>query len=96
MEYGFFTESMFSSRITKHGRITTLISDFTFTDGMPFSIFIVPTVDNDDIVTLSAKLYKDETSSNMPFRVKEWSPAMITKLDANPSILTGNTIYWGS
>ena len=96
MEYGFLTESMFSSRITKHGRITTLTNDFFFTDGMPFSIFILPNVDNDNIVTTSAKLYKDDISSNMPFRVKEWSPAMITKLDANPGILTGNTIYWGA
>ena len=92
---GYMSESMGSSRITRHGKITSLAAAFELADKKPFSIFLIPKTDNETVVLLSVKLYQEDTSSDCPFQMKQWSPVAISSI-AISTILTTHDIYWGA
>jgi hypothetical protein len=85
-----------NTRVLKHSQLTSLSIDFD-NGGNPYTIFIRPKNSSYDIsVILSVQLLEDDISSNLPFLVNQWSPCVIQKISANPTILTLYDIYIGA
>lgn len=85
------------NRITTNKQLTDLSSDFD-NNGKAFTVYVKPTGSSyDESILLDVKLFNDDTNSNCPFTVNEWSPYIITKIMAsNSSILSSYNIYIGT
>lgn len=99
LPYRHVTREMNASRIISHGKITDLSEDFSLSNDIPFSIFIIP---KSEIAVLEAtkvisvKLYQEATHSDCPFAVGGWNETSIVSIEANASLLDDYDIYWGA
>ena len=85
-----------NTRVLKHSQLTSLSTDFD-NGGNPYTIFIRPKNSSyDTSVILNVQLLEDDTASNLPFLVNQWSPCIIQKIIANTTILTNYDIYVGA
>lgn len=95
----YISEFMNGGRIVSHGKILSLASGFKLPNEIPFSIYIRPknTAGSEDLdVLLDVRCYQDETSSEAPVMLNDWSPMAIVEISPNSEILGEYDIYWGS
>lgn len=84
-----------NSRILIHSKLVSLSEDFD-NGGDPFTVFVKPkSTSYDSVVILDVQLIKDDTHSECPFNVNQWSPCIIQKIVANSTILNDYDIYIG-
>ena len=100
---GYVSETMNSSRIVSHGKITEL--PFKFTSFNPFSIFVVPKANVAAKVISSpinvgllvdCKCYQDDTSSDIPVLFNQWTEAAILEIAEGAIDLAVYDVYWGA
>lgn len=93
---GYTSQEFKAGRISRHGKITAL--PFSLEGNERFSVFLIPkATDSDNVsVVLSAKLYHDETASDMPVVLEAWSEGCFIEIPSNASILSDYDIYWGA
>lgn len=100
---GYVSETMNSSRICSHGKITEL--PFKFTSFNPFSIFVIPkanvaakvisTPTNVGLL-VDCKCYQDGTSSDIPVLFNQWTEAAIIEIAEGAIDLATYDVYWGA
>lgn len=96
---GYISEFMNGGRIVSHGKIESLATGFKLPNETPFSIYIRPksASNSEDLdVMLNVRCYQDETASEAPVVLNDWSPMAIVEIAPNIEILGEYDIYWGS
>ena len=81
-------------RMVKHAKITSLDKGFSLEDNTPFSIMLVRKASSVDVALVPCKLLLDKHSSVCPFKVGQWSDALILQLSTNPSLLKEYDVYY--
>ena len=90
-------DSLYSSRILSHGKITDLTGGFSLPDNLPFSVYVrkkANTLDTD--VIMKCRCILDSEESDLPVPLNDWTPAEIVKISANALSIADYDIYWGS
>lgn len=95
---GFISEFINGGRIVSHGKISDLTNGFMLPSGTPFSIYVRPKGTTTDIdMTLSVRCYQDESASEAPVALNDWSPLEVMEIAAGQNdLLSDYDIYWGS
>lgn len=88
-------ESLYSSRIMSHGKITDLSSGFSL-NGKPFSVYILKKDGSYTDLLVRCQLISDTKESDLPMATNDWTPALIVKISENALSLDDYDIYWGS
>lgn len=95
----YVSEQMFTTRITCHGKIESLASNFKLKDDQPFSLFIRAKSGTSSVtdVLVNVRLYKEDTCSPCPVTLSNWQELMVCELDASNAVLLDKyEIYWGA
>lgn len=84
-------------RVLSHGKVTDLSSGFKLANKVSFSVYVRPKEDslqNDVIIT--AKCICDESASELPVPLNDWTPAAIVELAPNAISLDDYDVFWGA
>ena len=103
MGKAYVSETMNTSRIVSHGKITEL--PFKFTSFNPFSIFVIPKVNvaakvistpTNMGILVDCKCYQDGVSSDLPVLFNQWTEASIIEIATAAIDLLVYDVYWGA
>jgi len=92
----YFSSQMVAGRINSKGEITDLTSAFKLSNGLPFSICVVPKdPTTDTLLIVELKLYHDDAASDFPCPISDWTPGNILEIPADAIDLLSYNVYWG-
>ena len=93
---GYISEFMSGGRISSHGKITDLSQGFKLPNGLPFTIYVRPKYDTQEVdVVINVKLYQEEDFSPAPVIFYDWSPMAVEEIAPDKDLLKNNDVYWG-
>lgn len=104
-ETGLVTEVMRTGRIVSHGQITDLTNGFKPSNGVNFSIIVIP---HNDVtagviapptnlgIMVSMKMYQDDDFSDYPVYFNQESLALIKEIEAGAISTDDYDVYWAS
>lgn len=94
---GYISEFMNGGRIVSHGKIESLAQGFKLPKDALFTVYARPKTQTADIdAVLSVKCYQDDSFSDAPVPLYDWSPLAIREIAPNDEILSVCDLYWGS
>lgn len=94
---GYISEFMNGGRIVSHGKIESLAQGFKLPKDALFTVYARPKTQTADFdAVLSVKCYQDDSFSDAPVPLYDWSPLAIREIAPDEEILTVCDLYWGS
>lgn len=95
MNKGYVSNEMFAGRLSAHGQITDLSEGFKLDALLPFSICVVPkSATTDVLLIVDLKLLQDDSSSDFPVPLNDWTPGAILEISANAIDLMSYDVFW--